>query len=158
MTSHVSVLPSVHAGAASHVSSHLLPCVRSLDDRNRPPLLPGSRSLLSASPHVYLLPRQQHNIRFGTTHGKRRYASDRSVVFILTCVVGQRPAVAVKDEPALLPRLDLSSHLDEEAAARLLRNGDVVAGIDVVSGRLDVTSQVEVVLPHRQVASQRTRL
>lgn len=76
----------------------------------------------------------------------------------LTCVVRQRPAVAVEDEPALLPRLDLSSHLDEEAAARLLRDGDVVAGLDVVSGRLDVATQVEVVLPHGQVAGQRASL
>lgn len=77
---------------------------------------------------------------------------------ILTCVVRERPAVPVEDEPALLPRLDLSSHLDEEAAARLLHDGDVVAGLDVVSGRLDVAAQVKVVLPHGQVAGQWTRL
>lgn len=77
---------------------------------------------------------------------------------ILTCVVRQCPTVTVEDEPALLPRLDLSSHLDEEAAARLLRDGDVVAGLDVVSSRLDVATQVEVVLPHRKVAGQWARL
>lgn len=92
------------------------------------------------------------------TNGYTVYVRLTVVCVILTCVVRQRPAVTVKDEPALLPRLDLSSHLDEEAATRFLRDGDVVASLDVVSGGFDVATQVEVVLPHRQVASQRTRL
>lgn len=129
--------------------------MRSLNDRNRPPLWPGSRSLLSASPRVYLLPRQQHNIVW-TRQADSRLIHTACV--ILTCVVRQCPAVTVEDEPALFPRLDLSSHLDEETTARLLRDGDVVAGLDVVSGRLDVATQVKVVLPHRQVAGQRARL
>lgn len=77
---------------------------------------------------------------------------------ILTCVVGQGPAVAVEDEPALLPGLDLAAHLDEEAAAGLLHDGHVVARLDAVAGRLDMPSQIKVILPHRQVAGQRPRL
>lgn len=92
----------------------------------------------------------------GRRRRRRRCPSAASA--FLTCVVRQRPAVTVEDEPALLPRLDLSSHLDEEPAARLLHDGDVVARLDVVPGRLDVSAQVEVVLPHRQVAGQRASL
>lgn len=56
------------------------------------------------------------------TNGYTVYARLTVVCVILTCVVRQRPAVTVEDEPALLPCLDLSSHLDEEAATRFLRD------------------------------------
>jgi len=72
----------------------------------------------------------------------------------LTCVVRERPAVLVEDEPALLPGLDLSSHLDQEAPARLIGDGQLEAGVRAVSGRLDVAVEIEVVLPHGEVASQ----
>lgn len=78
--------------------------------------------------------------------------------FRRTCVVGQRAPVAVKDEPAFLPRLDFAPHLDQVASARLLRDGQVEARVGAVARRLDVRPQVEVVLPHRQVARERPRL
>lgn len=73
-------------------------------------------------------------------------------VCLLTDVVGQRPLEAVEDEPALLPGLDLPSHLDQVALAHLLRDDDVVAGVDAVARRLHVRAQVELLLPDGQVA------
>lgn len=75
--------------------------------------------------------------------------------FRLTCIVGERAPVAVKHKPAFLPRLDFAPHLDQVAPARLLRDGQVEARVGAVARRLDVRPQVEVVLPHRQVARQR---
>lgn len=75
-----------------------------------------------------------------------------------TCVVGERASVAVENEPAFLPSLDLSSHFDQVAAAGLLRDGQVVARVRAVARRLDVSPQVEVILPHGQVSGQRARL
>lgn len=76
------------------------------------------------------------------------------LIFFPTCVVGQSASVAVKDEPALLPRFDFAAHLDQVAAARLLRDGQVEARVRAVSRRLDVSPQVEVVLSHWQVPRQ----
>lgn len=78
--------------------------------------------------------------------------------FCLTCVIGERAPVAVKHEPAFLPRFDFAPHLDQVAAARLLRDGQVEARVGAVARRLDVRPKVEVVLPHWQVARQRPRL
>ena len=75
-----------------------------------------------------------------------------------TDVVGEGPLEAVEHEPALLPGLDLAAHLDQVAAAGLLRERQVEAGVGAVAGRLDVRAQVEVVLAHGQVAGQRSRL
>lgn len=71
-----------------------------------------------------------------------------------TCVVGQRSAVLVKDEPAFFPGLDLPAHLDQKAPAGFIGDGQMEAGIWVVSGRLDVAVKVKVVLPHWEVAAQ----
>lgn len=71
-----------------------------------------------------------------------------------TCVVGECSAILVKDEPAFLPGLDLPAHLDQKAPAGFISDGQVEAGVWVVSGRLDVAVKVKVVLPHREVAAE----
>lgn len=71
----------------------------------------------------------------------------------LTCVIGEGPAVMVKDEPALLPRLDLATHLDEEAPTGFISDGQMEAGVWVVSGRLDVAVEIDVVFPRWEVAA-----
>lgn len=78
--------------------------------------------------------------------------------FFPTCIIGERAPVAVKHKPAFLPRFDLASHLDQVASAGLLRDGQVEARVRAVARRLDVSPQVKVVLPHRQVSRQRPRL
>lgn len=75
-----------------------------------------------------------------------------------TCVVGECPAILVKDEPAFLPGLDLPAHLDEKAPAGFVGDGQMEAGVGAVSRRLDVAVKVEVVLPHREVAAQHAGL
>lgn len=71
----------------------------------------------------------------------------------LTCVIGERPAVLVEDEPALLPGLYLAPHLDEEAPAGFIGDGQMEAGVWVVSSCLDVAVEIKVVLPHWEVAA-----
>lgn len=71
----------------------------------------------------------------------------------LTCVIGERPAVVVKDEPTLLPGLYLSAHFDEEAPAGFVGDGQVEAGVRAVSSRLDVAVEIKVVFPHWEVAA-----
>lgn len=100
-----------------------------------------------------------------TGHPKKFFLTENQLLcpsivdfFRRTCVVGQRAPVAVKDEPAFLPRLDFAPHLDQVASARLLRDGQVEARVGAVARRLDVRPQVKVVLPHRQVARERPRL
>lgn len=48
-------------------------------------------------------------------------------------VVGKCSLQPVKDEPALLPRLDLASHFDEVALTHLLVDDDKRAGVHAVS-------------------------
>lgn len=85
-----------------------------------------------------------------------RCPSQRSVQF--TCIIGERASVAVKNEPPLLPGLDLSSHFDQIATAGLLRDGQVVARVCAVARRLNVSPQVKVVLSYWQVPGQRAGL
>lgn len=75
-----------------------------------------------------------------------------------TRVVGERPSIAVKDEPALFPGLDLAAHLDQVASARLFRDGQVEARVGVVARRLNVSPQVKIVLSHREVPCERSGL
>lgn len=65
---------------------------------------------------------------------------------VLTHVVGEVPLKAVKNEPALLPRLDLAAHLHQVAFAHLLGEDDVRAGVHAVAGRLHVGAQVKLLL------------
>lgn len=67
----------------------------------------------------------------------------------LTCIVAQGPAVTVEDKPALLPGFDFAAHLNEEAPAGFLCDGDVVTSLRVVAGRVYVATEVKVVLPYR---------
>lgn len=71
----------------------------------------------------------------------------------LTCVIGERPAVVVKDEPALLPGLYLAAHFDEEASAGFIGDGQMETGVRAVSSRLDVAAEIKVVFPHWEVAA-----
>lgn len=73
---------------------------------------------------------------------------------VQTCVIRQRPAVLVKDKPALFPRLDLPSHLDQEPSAGFIGDGQMKAGVRVVSSCLDVAVEVEIVFSYRKVATQ----
>lgn len=77
-----------------------------------------------------------------------------SVFFLPTCIVGERASVAVKDKPAFLPGFDFASHFDQVTTAGLFRDGQVEARVSAVAGRLNVSSQVKVVLSHRQVPRQ----
>lgn len=74
---------------------------------------------------------------------------------VITSIIRQRPAVAVEDEPALLPGFDFSTHFDQEAPAGLLSDGQVKTSLGMVTCGLDVTPQVKVVLPYGQVTCQR---
>lgn len=76
----------------------------------------------------------------------------------LTHIVGEGALHAVKDKPALLPRLDLPTHLDQVALAHLLCQDDVVAGVNVVARGLDVQPQVEILLADGEVPCQGTSL
>ena len=69
-----------------------------------------------------------------------------------TDVVGEGPLEAVEHEPALLPGLDLAAHLHQVALAHLVCEDDVVAGVHVVAGRLDVRAQVKLLLADGEVA------
>lgn len=71
-----------------------------------------------------------------------------------TCVICERPPILVEDKPAFLPRLDLPAHLDQESSARFVGDGQVEAGVWVVSGCLDVAMKVKVIFSHGEVASQ----
>ncbi len=75
-----------------------------------------------------------------------------------TCIVGECASVAVKDEPAFLPRFDFAPHFDQVATAGLFRDGQVEARVGAVACRLNMSSQVEIVLSHRQVPCQRPGL
>lgn len=75
-----------------------------------------------------------------------------------TRVVGERPSIAVEDEPALFPGLDLAAHLDQVASARLFRDRQVEARVGVVARRLNVSPQVKIVLSHREVPCERSGL
>lgn len=59
----------------------------------------------------------------------------------------------VEDEPALLPRLYLAAHLDEEAPTGFISDGQMEAGVWVVSSRLDVAVEIKVIFPHWEVAA-----
>lgn len=75
-----------------------------------------------------------------------------------TCIVGERSAILVKDKPAFLPGLDLAAHFDKKASAGFIGDGQMEAGVWVVSSRLDIAVKVKVVLSYRQVATQQTGL
>lgn len=81
-----------------------------------------------------------------------------SRLFKLTCVVGERPAIMVEDKPTFLPGLDLSAHLDQKTSAGFVSDGQMEAGVRVVSGCLDVAVKIEVVLPYGEVACQQPGL
>lgn len=59
----------------------------------------------------------------------------------------------VKDEPAFLPGLDLAAHFDKESPAGFISDGQMEAGVWVVSSCLDMAMKIKVVLPHREVAA-----
>lgn len=84
--------------------------------------------------------------------------SSRVMVSTLTRVVGERPTVLVKDEPAFLPGLDFPAHFDQEASAGFVGDGQVEAGVWVVTRRLDLSVKVKVVFPHGEVTRQQPRL
>lgn len=67
----------------------------------------------------------------------------------ITCIVAQGPAVTVEDKPALLPGFDFAAHLNEEAPAGFLCDGDVVTNLCVVASRVDVATKVKVVFSYR---------
>lgn len=77
---------------------------------------------------------------------------------LLTCIVGERPAILVEDEPALLPGLDLATHFDQEASAGFISDGQMEAGIWVVTGCLNMAVKIKVVFSYREVASQQPGL
>lgn len=87
----------------------------------------------------------EHSLAAGRTQG-------------LTHVVGDGALHAVKDKPALLPRLDLAPHLDQVALAHLLCQNDVVARIYAVPRGLDVQPQVKILLADGEVPRQRPSL
>lgn len=70
----------------------------------------------------------------------------------LTHIIGEGPPHAVKDKPALLPRLDFATHLDQVALAHLLGEHQVIAAGEVMAGGLDVQAQVKFLLAVGQVA------
>lgn len=70
----------------------------------------------------------------------------------LTGVVGEGAFEAIEDEPALLPRFNLSSHFDQVALTHLFRQDHVVAGVHVVTRRLHVRAQVKLLFADGQVA------
>lgn len=73
---------------------------------------------------------------------------------MLTCKVCERPAILVEDKPAFLPGLYLAAHFDQEASTGFVSDGQMEAGVWVVSCGLDVAMQIKVVLSHREVARQ----
>lgn len=75
-----------------------------------------------------------------------------------TCIIREGALVPVKNKPTFFPRFNFPAHLDEESAAGLLGDGDVVTGVDVVARGLHVAPQVKVLLPDGQVAGQGSRL
>lgn len=76
----------------------------------------------------------------------------------LTCIICERPAILVKHKPAFLPRLDFASHFDQESSTGFISDGQVEAGIRVVSSCLDMAMKIKVVFPYREVASQQPGL
>lgn len=52
---------------------------------------------------------------------------------IPTGIVGECAFKAIEDKPALLPRFNLSTHLDQVALTHLFCEDDVVAGLHVVT-------------------------
>lgn len=75
-----------------------------------------------------------------------------------TCIICERPPILVEDKPAFLPRLDLPTHFDQESSAGFVGDGQVEAGVWVVSGCFDVAMKVKVIFSHGEVASQQPRL
>lgn len=111
-------------------------------------------SCLSAAENGNRLFSRGRNILTGLSADVRLHGRAHS----LTCVVGERPAVVVEDEPALLPGLYLAAHFDEEAPTGFVSDGQVEAGVRAVPGRLDVAAEIKVVFPHREVAAKQPRL
>lgn len=76
----------------------------------------------------------------------------------LTCIIRECTLVPIENKPAFFPSFNFPAHFDEEPATGLLRDGHVVAGVDAVARSLHVAPQIEVLLPDRQIACQRSRL
>ena len=75
--------------------------------------------------------------------------------FRVVGVVDKRALRPVEDEPAFVPRLELAAHLVQVAATRVRRQRHLAAVVDVVTGGLDVLSQVKVGdAPNGQEAGQ----
>lgn len=64
----------------------------------------------------------------------------------------------VKDKPAFLPGLDLAAHFDQETSTGFISDGQMEAGIWVVSSCLNVAVKIKVVFPYREVACQQPGL
>lgn len=77
---------------------------------------------------------------------------------LLTCVVGECPAILVEDKPAFLPGLDLATHLDQETSTGFISDGQMEAGIWVVSSCLNMAMKTKVIFPYWEVASQQPGL
>ena len=111
----------------------------------------------------FLGPTYTLKMSFGVPRWKRSGSPDLRIqgqrgrcvcVCVFTCIVGQGPSVLVEHEPALLPGFDLAAHLDQEAPAGLIGDGEVEAGVWVMPRLLDVAVEVKVVFPHREVPRQ----
>ena len=76
----------------------------------------------------------------------------------LVRVVEQAVAHPVKHEPALAPAVEPVAHLGQEALAAGRGDAHVAACLHSVAGRLYVLPQVKLLLPDRQVPSQRSSL
>jgi len=77
----------------------------------------------------------------------------------LVGVVDELTVDAVKDKPSSPPRLDTTSHLDEEPCGTVWRDGEVGGtAVNEVTGLLDETQQVEWFTAHWEVPRQRPRL
>lgn len=75
-----------------------------------------------------------------------------------TCIIRECALVPIKNKPTFLPSFDFPAHFDEESPAGLLCDGHVVTGVDIVASGLHVAPQIEVFLPDRQIACQRSGL
>lgn len=137
----------------AHTRADLL-CAHSSGGRSRPPRWPGSKWLLSSWSRVCLRQitwAELFTDRNSACCGQRWQYWQRPWP---TCVVGECSAILVKDEPAFLPGLDLPTHLDKKAPAGFIGDGQMEAGVWVVTSCLYVAVKVKVVPPHWEVAAQ----
>lgn len=75
-----------------------------------------------------------------------------------TCIIRECALVPIKNKPTFFPSFNFSAHFDEESSAGLLCDGYVITGVDIVASSLHVAPQIEVFLPDRQIACQRSSL